>query len=82
MKDWLYEDGGWQKVAYYGQHIPVIGDFIRAYDTQRYLDDYMRNTGLTWADVRYPTRLFSAGYGGAIGGSVNFVSSNIKRLYK
>ena len=64
--------------VYLGSNIPVIGDVFRAVDTMRYYDDYFANTGLSWSDVRYPTRLSSSGFSGL----TNFVSKNIERLYK
>lgn len=60
--------------------VPVLGDFERAYDNYRYYDDYLRNRGMSWNDVKYPTRL-NAGLGNAYG-TLNFVSKNIMRLYR
>lgn len=60
--------------------VPLIGDILRAQDNYRYYDDYLRNRGLSWSDVKYPTRL-NSGLGGAYG-TLNYVSKNILRLYK
>lgn len=64
--------------VYLASNIPVLGDVLRAVDTMRYYDDYMSNSGLSWSDVRYPTRLNSSGFSGL----TNFVSRNIERLYR
>lgn len=57
---------------------PVLGDIQRSIDNWNYYNDYMRNRGLDWADVKYPSRSFGMHFGGA----VNFVSKNIDRLYE
>ena len=66
------------KSVYFASNIPVFGNVFRAVDTMRYYDDYMANTGVSWSDVRYPTRLNSSGFSGL----TNFVSKNIERLYR
>lgn len=70
----------WRNWAgYIGSGLPVIGDFIRSRDNWNYINDYMSNRGLSWSDVRYPSRVVGAstsGYG------LSFVSSNIEKLYK
>lgn len=59
--------------------LPVIGSLYQAHDNMRYMDDYIRNRGLDYGDILYPSRTAGAqGYGSA----VSFVSSNITRLYK
>lgn len=60
--------------------VPVLGDFERSYDNYRYYDDYLRNRGMSWSDVKYPTRL-NAGLSSAYG-TLNFVSKNVMRLYR
>lgn len=67
----------WAK--YIGSSLPFIGGVIRSQDNWNYINDYMENRGLSWADVKYPSRVVgasSAGYG------LNFVSSNIEKLYR
>lgn len=70
----------WRNWArYIGSSMPVIGGFIRSQDNWNYINDYMSNRGLSWSDVKYPSRVVGAstsGYG------LNFVSSNIENLYK
>lgn len=57
--------------------LPVIGSTMNALDNTRYMDDYISNRGLSWSDKKY----WTSGATG-IGSTVNFVSSNIKRLYQ
>lgn len=47
---------------------PFVGDFIRAEDGSRFMDDYLRNTGLSWDDVKYP------GYAPGAGGMARAIS--------
>lgn len=60
------------------QNVPLIGDVFKDEDNYNYYSDYLKNRGLSWSDVKYPTRLnMGVGMSG-----VNFVSSNIRSLYK
>lgn len=67
--------------------LPVVGDFMRAMDQQKYYNDYLRNTGMSWKDVKYPALL---GGQNAVGAGVNSaytlagmaVSRNLMRLYR
>lgn len=65
---------------------PIMGDILRWDDNRKFWNDYMRNYGLSWDDVSYPTRLAGAGALGRAAGSSamagGFVSSNIARLYE
>ena len=58
--------------------LPVIGDLYRSYDNMRYMQDYIDNRGLSWSDIKYPTR--TQGMQG-VGSVLNYVSRNIERLY-
>lgn len=67
---------------YYGallSGVPLVGNIYKSLDSARYMNDYMRNTGLSWTSIKYPTR--TAGYAG-FAGMTSFVSSNISKLYK
>lgn len=57
---------------------PVIGGIIQSVDNWNYINDYLNNRGIDWADVKYPGRIGGMHYGGAL----NFVSKNIDKLYK
>lgn len=58
---------------------PVIGDFVKQLDNWNYINDYMANRGLSWSDVKYPSRISGSG---GFGSTLNYVSSNIERLYR
>lgn len=58
--------------------VPILGDIQRSIDNYNYYNDYMRNRGLSWADVRYPSRISTLSFGGTL----NFVSKNIDKLYE
>lgn len=70
----------WQ--AFLGGLIPPLGAYYSARDSVHYMDDYMSARGLSYSDIRYPS--MTTGYQGvsSLGGSLNFVSDNIMRLYK
>lgn len=53
--------GDSNRIKYHASGVPILGDFIRASDSQYALEDYMRFTGLSWADVKYPSRVMGAG---------------------
>ncbi len=57
---------------------PVVGDIQRSIDNLNYYNDYMRNRGLDWADVKYPSRVPTV----SLGSTLSFVSKNIDRLYE
>lgn len=59
---------------------PVAGSLIRLSDNIQYWSDYFKNTSLDWSKVLYPSRL--SGSGAGVYGSLNFVSSNVTRLYR
>jgi len=78
--DWT--DRTWRRdyqIRAFASSIPVFGDFIKYQDNMRYMDDYLSNRGLSYRDIRYPTRTVAGQFGK---GTLNFVSSNIKRLYR
>lgn len=58
--------------------IPIIGDIYRSYDNMRYMEDYLNNRGISWDDIKYPTR--TQGMQG-VGSTLNYLSKNIYRLY-
>ena len=68
------------KVAYVLAGVPIVGDVIRAVNGYRQIEDYLENTGLSWSDIEYP----GTGIAGmsSVGSVMNFVSSNIERLYR
>lgn len=65
--------------------IPIIGDYLKAKDSLRYAQDYMDNRNLSFGNIKYPY-INNLSYGisrdsRSMYGSLNFVSSNIRRLY-
>lgn len=72
-----------KQIEYSLSSIPVLGDVIRDRDDYNYVSDYLRNNGLTWADIRYPSRVTGAGtFGRLMSSGYNFVSKNVERLYE
>lgn len=69
----------WYQISAIASSIPVVGDYVKYRDNMRYMDDYLSKRGLSYRDIRYPTRTVAGQYGK---GTLNFVSSNIKKLYK
>lgn len=67
--------------------VPFVGGFYKAMDQQKFYNDYLRNRGMTWKNVKYPALL---GGQTAVGAGVNAgtdllgyaVSRNILRLYR
>lgn len=56
-----WTQGKSNKWRYQMSGVPYVGDFIRAEDSGRFMDDYLRNTGLSWDDVKYPSMNVGAG---------------------
>lgn len=78
--DWTEENWRtWYQIGAFASSIPVVGDFIKYQDNMRYMDDYLSNRGLSYRDIRYPTRTVAGQYGN---GTLNFISKNISRLYR
>nr|APG55841.1 hypothetical protein [Circular ssDNA virus sp.] len=78
--DWTEDT--WRRdyqIRAFATSIPVVGDFIKYQDNVRYMDDYLSNRGLSYRDIRYPSRTVAGQFGK---GTLNFVSSNIKKLYR
>lgn len=48
---WKYELAG----------VPILGDFIRASDNTRWMNDYLKYHQMTWDDVAYPSRAPGSG---------------------
>lgn len=57
--------------------------FVDQRDLSNYWNDYLRHTGMSWNDVKYPS--FMRGYGMSgtyYRSTLNFVSKNVDRLYR
>lgn len=59
--------------------IPGYKDLLELRDTYKYWRDYLKNTGMDWSDLLYPTRMSGFGAGSDV---LNYVSSNVTRLYR
>lgn len=63
--------------------LPVVGDLYRTWDSIDYMDDYLRNRGLGYESILYPTRTAGFGsLGSSVHGTVSFVSRNLEDLYE
>ena len=60
---------------------PIVGGFIKSEDNWNYLNDYLNNRGIDWADVKYPSRAVGMPALGSVASGVSFVSRNIEHLY-
>lgn len=69
-----------KQFEYMFANLPVYGDWLRARDNFNYISDYLRNNDMNWSDILYPSRV--TGSGSSPYGSLNFVSSNLKKLYR
>lgn len=77
-----YAKLAWQ-VKNFMSGIPVIGSYFTMSDQTKYMQDYLDNRGLSWTDIKYPTLTGNTSGYSSLGRSMtNFVSSNIKNLYK
>lgn len=78
-KSWSFELDPYAR--YELSKVPGIGDAFKALDQKKFYNDYFRNTGMSWDDVKYPALLGGPGAFGAGMGAYN-VSKNLFRLYK
>lgn len=69
------------KLRFWTSQVPVVGDMIRAQDSWNRANDYLRNRGLSWNDVRYGMPQ-SGTASSALTNGVAFVSRNILSLYR
>lgn len=62
--------------------VPGVDQFVQTVQGYKDLLDYMENTGLTWKDIipGHASRTFRLG--GSVYGSLNFVSTNLAKLYR
>lgn len=58
--------------------LPGIGSVYQTKDNLAYMDDYLRNRGLDYSSIKYPSR--TAGFQ-SLGSTLNYVSSNVNKLY-
>lgn len=76
-------DGDVKKTINMLSSVPIIGDYFRMSDQMNMTEDYMKNRGLAWDDVKYPALLNNGqnSMTNILRSGTNFVSKNIERLY-
>lgn len=60
----------------------IYRGYIDQRDLANYWDDYLRNTGQSWSDIRYPSFMRGYGASGSYSRSVVNFSKNLSRLYR
>ncbi len=60
---------------------PIVGGMVRSEDSWNYLNDYLNNRSIDWADVKYPSRVGNMPALGSLSAGLSFVSRNIEHLY-
>lgn len=59
----------------------IYRGYIDQRDLANYWNDYFKNTGLTWSDIKYPSMMRGYGSTGSYSRSVLRFSKNILKLY-
>lgn len=79
--DWLYGPYDRTKYSQFAAlyAVPGIHQYMDYLLDQRRTSEYMNRHQLSYSDIHDPRKLYSTQ---SIGSMVNFVSSNVKRLYK
>lgn len=82
---WLY-DAPESREQYYTQaFFSGFSDLYRGYTSARdntaYMDDYLKNRGLDYGDIKYASRTPGWSGGSALGHGVRSVSRNVESLY-
>lgn len=71
----------YKEQAFLSGVVPGLSGYYNYRDSAAYMDDYLRNRGLTYADIKYPSRT-PAWSGYASLGSAMTLSKNVLDLYK
>lgn len=71
-----------QYLTWLSMIIPGVDRMIQTVQGYNDLLDYMENTGLTWKDIIPGHAIRTFGLGGSVYGTLNFVSSNLNKLYR
>lgn len=85
MQDWLYGEWDEDKLRQYEflHHFPFIGDYMDYLLDIRADREYLERHGMDYSDIHDPRKLRETSSGSRLAGNVlNFVSSNVTRLYK
>lgn len=82
---WLYDPPSSRGQYYTQAFLAGFSDLYRGYTSARdntaYMDDYLKNRGLDYGDVRYATNTPGWSGGSALGRGVRSVSRNVESLY-
>lgn len=84
-ESWLYGEWTEEKYnVYLGlRNIPVFSNYMDYLLDKRRSDEYLNRHGMDYSNIHDPRKLFQTNSGTAlIGGSLNFVSRNVTRLYR
>lgn len=87
LSDYLGGQFGSPYARYQYSQLPIVGDWMRASDQQKYWNDYLSARGWTWDNVKYPALLGGTSVGGAISNTASssasmMISRNLIRLYR
>lgn len=58
--------GGQNEIRYKMSGLPIVKDLMVYEDNMQRMNDYLKNRGLSWEDVKYPSLLSGAGTGGRL----------------
>lgn len=85
ITDWLYGDWNEEKYKQYIalSIVPIVSDYMDAMLDLRADNEYLKRYGLSYDDIHDPRKLRTTGsYGRFLSGGMNFVSSNVSKLYR
>lgn len=70
------------RLKYQMASLPYVRDLMAYSDNMSWMDDYTKNTGIGYGDIKYPTRVGDSGLGAIVRDGYNYVSKNVHRLYE
>lgn len=59
-------------------NLPLYGQLLDIRDNWNYMSDYLKNSGIDWADIKYIARTVGSGKGSD---ALNYLSRNIEKFY-
>lgn len=79
---WSADPEQTKQFEYMFSGLRFYGDWLRMRDSYRYMEDYLTNTGQTWADMMYPSLAGRSGSAGRlVSDAINFTSKNLEKFY-
>lgn len=80
---WTMSDDQIKQFEYLFSSSPFYGEWVRVRDNIQYMSDYLRNTGLDWSDMLYPSRASGSGSGWSLSSDLlNYTSRNLEKFYR